>query len=65
MALMVLALLVADVSSAAHHRVVTSAHSFQRYFEDLKGARNSISPLERFVFSVVLATADPYPAEQQ
>ena len=65
MAVMVLALLVAGVSSGAHRRMATSAHSFQRYFEDLKGARNSISPLERFVFSVVLATADPYPAEQQ
>ena len=35
-------------------RVVSSARSFQHYFQDLKSA-SSISPLERIVFSLVLA----------
>jgi len=36
-------------------RVVSSARSFQYYFRDLKQAGTSISPIERFVFSLVLA----------
>jgi len=36
-------------------RVVSSAQSFRYYFRDLKQAGTSISPIERFVFSLVLA----------
>ena len=36
-------------------RIVTSAQSFQRHFEDLKSAGDSLNPLERFLFSLVLS----------
>jgi hypothetical protein len=51
--------------SAAHTapvlaRVVSSAQSFRYYFKDLKAAGSSLNPIERFVFSLVLAnTAAP------
>jgi hypothetical protein len=61
MTVLFLVLLVGAVSTGAHRQVATSAQSFQRYFQDLKGA----GPVSRFVFSIVLASADPYPAEQQ
>jgi hypothetical protein len=35
-------------------RLVSSAHSFQQNFQDLKSAGNSLSPIERFFFSLVL-----------
>jgi len=38
----------------AYGRVVSSAARFHQYFSDLKQAR-TMSPLERFVFSLVLA----------
>ena len=49
--------------SAAHvapvlARVVSSAQSFRFYFKDLKAAGSSLSPIERFVFSLVLANTD-------
>jgi hypothetical protein len=41
-------------------RVVSSAQSFHFYFKDLKAAGSSLNPIERFVFSLVLAnTAAP------
>jgi len=64
MAVFFLVLLVADVSTGVQRHVALSTQSFQRYFQDLKGAGNSVSPVERFVYSIVLASADPYPAEQ-
>jgi hypothetical protein len=43
---------------------VSSAQSFQHYFQDLKGAGASLSPVERFVFSLVLAnTRTPRPEQ--
>ena len=62
MSVLVLAVLMAGVSTGQHLRLAASAQSFQRYFHDLKGAGNSVSPVERFVFSLVLATADSHPA---
>jgi len=48
----------------AYGRLVSSAQSFQHYFQDLKGADASLSPLERFVFSLVLAnTRTPRPVQ--
>ncbi len=38
----------------AYGRVASSAAKFHQYFRDLKQA-NTMSPLERFVFSLVLA----------
>ena len=65
MAVMVLALVAAGASTGASRRVADSAQSFRRYFQDLKGASSSVSPVERVVFSIVLASADPHPAEQE
>ncbi len=64
MAVVGLGLLVADATTDAHRRVALSAQSFQRYFHDLKGAGKSVSPVERFVFSLVLASAAPHPAAE-
>jgi hypothetical protein len=36
-------------------RIVSSTRNFQQYFRDLKQAGSSLSPIERFVFSLVLA----------
>jgi hypothetical protein len=46
-------------------RIVSSAQNFQRYFRDLKGAGNSLNPIERFVFSLVLANTKTPQREQQ
>jgi len=40
-------------------RVVTSAHSFQHYFRDLKQADSTLNPIQRIVFSLVLANDHP------
>ena len=48
----------------AYGRLVSSAQSFQRYFQDLKGAGASLSPVERFVFSLVLANTKTPRLEQ-
>jgi hypothetical protein len=42
---------------------VSSAQSFQRYFRDLNQAGNSLSPIERFVFSLVLSNTRPVGAD--
>jgi hypothetical protein len=49
----------------AYARLVSSAQSFQHYFRNLKGAGNSLSPIERFVFSLVLANTKTPPPQQQ
>ena len=36
-------------------RFVSSAQNVQRHFEDLKSAGDSLNPIERFLFSLVLA----------
>jgi len=41
------------------HRIAVSAHKFEHSFEDLKGAGNSLNPVERIVFSLALAKAGP------
>ena len=43
-------------TAPAYCRVVSSAHKFQQYFQDLKQA-DAMSPIERFVFSLVLVNA--------
>jgi len=49
-------------SAPAYGRLVSSAQSFQHYFQDLKGAGASLNPVERFVFSLILAnTRTPRP----
>jgi hypothetical protein len=63
-AVLLVALALAGVSGRIHRHAAISAQSFAHYFQDLKGA-TSVSPVERFVFSIVLASADPYPPEQR
>ena len=65
MAILVLGLLLAGVSTTTPRRLAISAQSFQRYFHDLKGAGHSVNPVARVVFSLVLASADPYQSEPE
>jgi hypothetical protein len=49
-------------NAPVYGRLVSSAQSFQHYFQDLKGAGASLSPVERFVFSLILTnTKTPEP----
>jgi hypothetical protein len=49
-------------NAPAYGQLVSSAQSFQHYFQDLKGAGSSLSPVERFVFSLILTnTRAPKP----
>ncbi len=41
------------------HRVAHSARNFEQSFRDLKVSEKSLSPLERFVFSLLLASTNP------
>jgi hypothetical protein len=59
-----MAAMLAVAPTGARQRIVQSAGNFQQYFQDLKGARGSLSPVERFVFSVVLATTNQPHAEK-
>ena len=47
-------------NSAFVNRIVSSARTFQHNFCDLKDSGNSLNPVERFVFSLVLTV----PAEK-
>jgi uncharacterized membrane protein len=59
-----LGLTVAAVATTpVYCRVASSAQSFQRYFRDLNQAGNSLSPIERFVFSLVLSNTKPVEAD--
>lgn len=42
--------------SPAVCRLVSSAHNVQHYFRDLNGAASSLNPVERLVYSLVLAS---------
>jgi hypothetical protein len=56
MAIITLGLTAGAVQTApVLNRVVSSAQSFRYYFRDLKKAGTSLNPIERFVFSLVLA----------
>jgi hypothetical protein len=44
-------------STPAYHQLVTSAANFERYLDSLNTADNSLSPIERLVFSLVLSNA--------
>ena len=54
-----LAPLVVATRPGTYHRIAVSTQNFQRYFQDLKGGDRSLSPVERFVFSVILASNNP------
>lgn len=46
-------------ATPAYRQLVSSTASFERYLEGLKRADNSLSPIERFVFSLVLSNSKP------
>jgi hypothetical protein len=57
-----LGLMVMAVATAPGYcRLVSSAQSFQQNFRDLNKAGNSLSPIERLVFSLVMANSKPAP----
>jgi len=43
--------------SPAYGRAANSARNFRHYFSDLKSADDSLNPLQRFVFSLMLANS--------
>jgi hypothetical protein len=51
-----LGIVLMGVEPGMGHRIAASAKSFQQSFRDLAGS--SLSPVERFVFSVVLASTN-------
>jgi hypothetical protein len=44
-------------ASPALGRLIHSAQNFRHYFKDLKQGDTSLNPVERFVFSLVLANS--------
>jgi hypothetical protein len=44
-------------STGAYCKIVQSAQNFQRYYRDLKQGQNSLNPIERIVFSLVLSNS--------
>jgi hypothetical protein len=52
-------------STPAYRQLISSAASLERYQESLDTADNSLSPIERLVFSLVLSNSkSPRPATQ-
>lgn len=49
----------------AYCRLVSSALSFDRYFRGFNKAGDSLNPIERLVFSLVMAKDKPAPPAQQ
>jgi hypothetical protein len=39
-------------------KIVSSAHSFRQHFQAMETSGRSLGPLERFVYSLVLANSD-------
>ncbi|HUI53801.1 MAG TPA: hypothetical protein VLY04_02445 [Bryobacteraceae bacterium] len=66
----IIGILAAGLTATAVHgspvyaRLQSSAQNFQHYFHALKSSGASLSPVERFVFSLVLAKAKPAPEIQ-
>jgi hypothetical protein len=56
--LLATALAVVAVVPSCYTRFTTSRQNFQQYFRDLDPAGNSLNPVERFVFSLVLANSE-------
>lgn len=56
-----LALALAGAIPFSSSRIATSRRNFQEYFRDLDPAGSSLNPVERFVFSLVLAHTDAHP----
>ena len=58
------ALAVVAMTPSCYTRLVTSRQNFQQYFRDLNPAGNSLNPVERFVFSLVLANSETAPEKK-
>jgi len=58
------ALAVVAISPSCYSRFENSRQNFQQYFRDLDPAGNSLNPVERFVFSLVLANFDSAPEQK-
>ncbi|SPE41487.1 conserved exported hypothetical protein [Candidatus Sulfopaludibacter sp. SbA3] len=56
-------MLTAAAATPSYCRLLSSARSFQYYFHDLKQGAAALNPVERFVFSLVLANTKPVPLE--
>jgi hypothetical protein len=52
------ALALAALRTPGYARIASSARNFQQRFQELKAAGNSMGPVERFVFSLILAAPD-------
>jgi len=51
--------LTAAFGTPGYGRIVSSAHSFQHYFRAMQSTGASLGPIERFVYSLVLANFQP------
>jgi hypothetical protein len=60
--ILALGLVLAGMQPGMRHRIAASTRNFQQSFRDLKATGNSLNPIERFVFSVVLASTTPSPS---
>ncbi|MBZ5577578.1 MAG: hypothetical protein LAP40_13535 [Acidobacteriia bacterium] len=56
--LVALGLTVVAVLPPSYNRIATSRQNFQEYFRDLNQPGSSLNPVERFVFSLVLANSE-------
>jgi hypothetical protein len=52
------------VVPSCYSRFATSKQRFQQYFQDLGPKGSSLNPVERFVFSLVLANSESAPARK-
>jgi hypothetical protein len=52
------ALAIVAVTPSYYTRFAASRQSFEQYFRDLDPAGSRLNPVERFVFSLVLANSD-------
>jgi hypothetical protein len=53
-----LGIVMGGMQPGTRQRIAASAKNFRQSFRDLKMAGDSLSPLERFVFSVLLASTN-------
>ena len=58
-AILALGALITAGQPGLRHWLAAEAQNFQQRFEELKGAGNSITPIERVVFSLALAGTTP------
>jgi hypothetical protein len=59
--LVAMALTIIAALPPCYSRIATSQQSFREYFRDLNQSGNSLNPVERVVFSLVLANSDIAP----